>query len=116
MPARTTTLLWNISGLHAIPSRGAKPHCRPVSVELLTPFLGYRGLLPATMKPLEVTVPVASVKVVERWIEIVDSSVLFCERTIPVVTQAKGHVQVREHLIAVLNVQAGLPSAQYRRP
>src|SRR5882672_733932 len=52
-PARTTTLSWNIPGLQAIPIRGAKPHCRPVSVESLTPLVGNSGLFPATMKPFD---------------------------------------------------------------
>src|SRR5258708_34557699 len=51
-PARTTTLLLNILGLHATPMRGANPHCRPVRVELLTPEVPC-GLFPATIKPVE---------------------------------------------------------------
>ena len=43
-----------------MPSRGAKPHCRPVSVVLLTPGVGACLLLPATINPFEVTTPVAS--------------------------------------------------------
>src|SRR5579862_2561399 len=59
-PARTTTLSLNFLGLHAAPSRGASPHCRPVSVVLLTPFVGYSLLLPAMMNPFDVMVSVAS--------------------------------------------------------
>src|ERR1700680_4994673 len=52
-PARTTILLSNFFGLHAKPKRGAKPHCLPVRVELLTPLVGNSLLLPAMMKPFE---------------------------------------------------------------
>ena len=50
-PVRTTTFEWNISGCHAAPTRGAIPHCRPVSVVGLTPTVGLL-LLPAITSPL----------------------------------------------------------------
>src|SRR5579863_3912702 len=52
-PARTTILLLNILGVHATPNRGAKPHCRPRRVELLTPGVAC-GLFPATINQSEV--------------------------------------------------------------
>src|SRR5260370_38626170 len=50
-PARTTKFLRE-DGLQAIPIRGANIHCRPVSVELLTPLNPNALLFPATTSPI----------------------------------------------------------------
>ena len=59
-PARTTTLLLNLFGLHANPIRGASAQFLPVNVESLTPLVGNSLLLPAMMKPLETMVSEAA--------------------------------------------------------
>ena len=110
-PARTTSLLSNFLGLHAKPKRGARPHCRPVRVELLTPLVGNFVLLPATMKPFESERVGRGVVISTSRIEVIDFAVLLRQTAVIVPAQSSRDAQVGAKLEFVLDIFARLVGA-----